>query len=116
MMGSVISIHEYKLRHGVTSEQFEATVENARNQELFDLPGLVEYHFLKRIRGTKMVEYSAIWTYENRDVWERLWGKTDNPLEKEEYPEKWKIWEDELLAPLLSQDPDRIDFAAYEEF
>ena len=31
------------------------------------------------------------------------------------YPEKWRIWEEELLAPILSGDPDVIRFTAYEE-
>lgn len=115
-MGKVISVHEYKLKDDITAEQFEAAVENAREQELFDLPGLTEYYFLKRIRGTKPVEYTAIWIYKNREVWEKIWGETDSPISKEDYPNKWKVWEDELLAPLLTQDPDRIEFAAYEEF
>ena len=115
-MSKIISIHEYKLKDDVTAERFEAAVENARKQRLFNLPGLIEYHFLKRIRGTKMVEYSAIWIHENRDIWEKLWGKADSPIPKDNYPEKWKVWADELLAPLLTQAPDRIEFAANEEF
>jgi hypothetical protein len=31
------------------------------------------------------------------------------------YPEKWKIWENEVLAPFLTQDPDTIRFTSYEE-
>jgi len=115
-MGKVISVHEYKLRDDVTADQFEAAVENARKQGLFDLPGLVEHHFLKRIRGIKKVEYIAIWVYENRAIWEKVWGTADNPIPKDKYPENWKVWEDELLSPLLTGDPDCIDFAAYEEF
>lgn len=115
-MSKIISIHEYKLKPDKTAGQFEAAVEYAREQELFDLPGLIEYHFLKRIRGTKMVEYTALWIYESRAVWEKVWGTADDPISKDKYPEKWKIWEDELLTPLLTQDPDRIEFAAYEEF
>ena len=115
-MHKVISIHEYKLKNGITGEQFEAAVESARERKLFNLPGLTDYHFLKRIRGTRQVEYTAIWIYENREVWEKLWGKADAPIQKKDYPEKWKIWEDEVLASLLTQEPDRIHFAAYEEF
>lgn len=115
-MNRVISIHEYKLKNDISGEQFEATVEKARELDLFNLPGLIEYHFLKRIRGSRNVEYSAIWIYQNREAWEKLWGKADSPIKKENYPKKWKIWEGEFLAPLLAQDPDRIDYAAYEEF
>jgi hypothetical protein len=116
MMVKIICIHEYKLKEGVSSQQFEAAVDDARKAELFSLPDLMEYHFLRRIRGTREVEFAAIWIYENRESWEKLWGKADWPVRKEDYPERWKIWEDEILAPLLAQDPDRIDFAAYEEF
>ena len=115
-MNRVISIHEYRLKSHVSEEQFEATVQMARELDLFNVPGLIEFHFLKRIRGTRQVEFIAVWIYENREAWEKLWGKADNPIEKADYPEKWKIWENELLASLLTQDPDRIDYAAYEEF
>ena len=56
MMAKITSIHEYKLRGGVASQQFEAAVEDARKAELFSLPGLMEYHFLRHIRGTREVE------------------------------------------------------------
>jgi hypothetical protein len=32
-----------------------------------------------------------------------------------EYPVKWRIWEEELLGPILSGHPDAIRFTAYEE-
>jgi hypothetical protein len=115
-MTRVISVHEYKLKSGVSSEQFEMAVKNARKRELFNLPGLIGYHFLKCIRGTRKIDYAAIWIYEDKASWEKLWGKSDNPFKKEGYPEKWKIWENEILAPLLTQDPDRIYYAAYKEF
>jgi hypothetical protein len=116
MMTKIISIHEYKLKDGVSIQQFEAAVDDAHKAELFSLPGLIEYRFLKCIRGTRGVEFAAIWIYENRESWEKLWGNVDRPVRKVDYPEKWKIWEDEILAPLLAQDPDRIEYAAYEEF
>ena len=28
---------------------------------------------------------------------------------------KWKVWENEILAPLLNRDPDTIRFTSYEE-
>jgi hypothetical protein len=115
-MSLVISVHEYQLRSGVSNEQFEAAVENARSRGLFNLPGLVEYHFLRRIRGTRKADYAAIWIYESKNSWIKLWGTPENPLKKEDYPEKWNIWENEFLAPLLTVDPDHIYFSAYEEF
>jgi hypothetical protein len=115
-MTRVISIHEYRLKNGVSFEQFEAAVDNARRRGLFNLPGLIDHHFLRRIRGTRKIEFTTIWIYENRNSWEKLWGKADDPIQKENYPEKWKIWENQILAPLLDQDPDRIDYAVYEEF
>jgi hypothetical protein len=114
-MTRIISIHEYKLRDNISGEQFETAVEEARHRGLFNLPGLVGYHFLKHIRGTRTVEYAAIWIYQDGNSWEKLWGKVDQSYTKEKYPEMWKIWEDEILAPLITQDPDHIFYAAYEE-
>lgn len=114
-MTKVISIHEYILQEGISPEHFEQAAETARNRGLFNLPGLTDYYFLKHIRGTRQSDYTAIWIYENRNVWEKLWGKPGSPFKKEDYPVLWKIWENELLAPLLSQDPDRIFYASYDE-
>ena len=114
-MSKIISIHEYLLKKNVTSEQFEKAIEQARNRRLFDLPGLIDYQFLKHIRGTRKVQYAAIWIYESKNSWEKLWGSADKPIQKEDYPEQWKIWENEILAPLLVQDPGRIYYASYEK-
>ena len=115
-MNRIMSIHEYTLRRGVSAAQFEEVVEKAKERNLFNLPGLIEYHFLKRIRGTRQVAYATIWIYENMDAWAKLWGTVENPIKKEDYPEQWKSWENEILASLLTQDPDKIFYAAYEEF
>ena len=115
-MKKVISVHEYQLKNNISDAQFESAVENARSRKLFSLPGLIDYYFLRRIRGTREVSYTAIWIYKNRDSWEKIWGEKNNPLPKNQYPEKWKIWEDEILAPLITQESDRIQYAAYEEF
>ena len=109
-MSRIISIHEYTLRPDVSAAQFEKTVEQARKRRLFNLPGLIEYYFLKRIRGTRQTDYAAIWIYENKTAWTNLWGTMNNPVKKENYPEQWKVWENELLAP------DKIFYASYEEF
>lgn len=114
-MTKVISIHEYLLKENVTGEQFEKAVENARSLRLFDLPGLIDHHFLKYIRGTRKIQYAAIWVYADRESWEKLWGTANNPIKKEDYPAKWKIWENEILAPLLAQDPDQMYYASFEE-
>jgi hypothetical protein len=53
--------------------------------------------------------------YEDRQAWERLWGTPDRPRARAEYPEAWRLWEDEVLAPFLNQEPDRIEFTTYEE-
>jgi hypothetical protein len=115
-MGKIISIHEYTLKNNVSHTQFEIAVEHARHIGLFNLPGLQKYYFLKHIRGTRKGEYAAVWIYESKDSWVKLWGTEENPKPKNEYPNNWNIWEDEILAPLLSQEPDRIFYAAYEEF
>ena len=115
-MNRIISVHEYKLKSSISGEQFELAIRNAQEHGLFNLPGLLGYHFLKRIRGTRQTDYTSVWIYQDKDSWVKLWGEPDNPVEQENYPKKWKIWENEILAPLLTQDPDRIYYASYEEF
>jgi hypothetical protein len=114
-MAKLISIHEYILNENVTGMQFEKAIEYACSLGLFDLPGLIDHRFLKYIRGTRQVQYAAIWIYADRESWEKLWGPVNNPIKKEDYPGKWKIWENEILTPLLAQDPDKIYFASFEE-
>jgi hypothetical protein len=115
-MATVISIHEYELKPGVLEDDFQQAIVMAENRGLFQLPGLVNHYMVKGIRGSRSNRYAAIWVYESRQAWERLWGSLENPLPKEEYPGKWKVWEDEFLAPLLSQAPDQINYTAYEEW
>ncbi|NIO09828.1 MAG: hypothetical protein GTO40_18210 [Deltaproteobacteria bacterium] len=114
-MPRIISIHEYILKPGVDEKDFERAIRQAQDRGLLRLPGLVEHRIVKGIRGSRCGCYAAIWVYESRKAWERLWGKPDRPPTKKDYPESWKVWEDQVLAPFLSQDPDRINFTAYEE-
>jgi hypothetical protein len=61
---------------------------------------------LKGLKGAHQAGYSAIWIYESQEAWEMLWGPLECPVQPPEYPEKWKIWENEILAPFLTQHPD----------
>ena len=115
ILSQIISIHEYVLKPDVDERQFERAIQEAQESGLLRLPGLVRCHFVKGIRGTRRGRYAAIWVYESRRAWEELWGPLDRPRGKQAYPENWRIWEDEVLAPFLAQDPDRITFTAYEE-
>ena len=114
-MPKVISIHEYVLKPGVDAHQFENALRIAQGHGLFQLPGLLAYHVVKGIKGARQSQYTAIWIYESREAWEALWGSVEHPRRKHEYPANWQVWEDEILAPLLTQDPDTITFASYEE-
>ncbi len=114
-MLKVISIHEYVLKPEIDDEQFEQALGIAQERALFYLPGLADYHIVKGIKGTRKGCYTAIWVYESREAWEALWGTVDAPRNKHEYPANWQVWENELLAPLLSQEPDTITFTSYEE-
>jgi hypothetical protein len=114
-MPRIISIHEYDLKPGSNPVRFEQALEDAEARGLFDLPGLMAHHFVKGVKGARRDTYAAVWIYESREAWERLWGTLGNPLERTEYPEKWRIWEEEMLAPILSSHPDAITFTAYEE-
>jgi hypothetical protein len=115
-MGMIVSIHHYTLRAGVSDGQFKSCVAAAEERGLFNLPALAGYYFLKGIKGTRKEGYSAVWIYESREAWENLWGPADQPHEKNRYPHSWIAWEDEILVPVLDDDPDRIDFTSYECF
>ena|SRR5437773_10810497 len=114
-MARIISVHEYDLKQGSNPAQFEQALRDAEARGLFDLPGLMGHHFVKGVKGATRDAYAAVWVYESREAWERLWGTIERPREREEYPEKWRIWEEEILAPVLSGHPDAIRFTAYEE-
>jgi hypothetical protein len=71
--------------------------------------------FLKELKGTRRGAYAAIWIFESREAWERLWGSPEAPRPATDYPDKWKVWENVILAPFLTQDPDKIGFTSYLE-
>ena len=114
-MGRIVSIHEYDLKPGINAEQFEQVLRDAEARGLLELPGLVAHHFVKGVRGVRRGAYAALWIYESREAWEHLWGTPEHPRPSRQYPESWKVWEEDLLAPFLSDHPDRIRFTAYEE-
>ena len=114
-MARVISVHEYELRPGVQEAGFERAIHDAENRGLLDLPGLAQHHFLRGLKGARRGAYTAIWIFESREAWERLWGTAEAPLPSAKYLENWKIWENEILAPFLTQDSDTIRFTSYEE-
>jgi len=114
-MGRIVSIHEYDLKPGTDPQQFERTLRDAEARGLLRLPGLVAHHFLKGVKGVRRGAYTALWIYESRAAWERLWGTAEQPRPPQEYPAAWKVWEQEVLAPFLSDHPDAIRYTAYEE-
>ena len=110
----IVSIHEYELATDATPAEFEAVVSEAESRDLFALSGLVDYEFLHCIKGARADQYTAIWRYESRAAWRELWGPVDDPVPKSAYPEEWQTWENELLSPVLAEDPDEITFTSYE--
>jgi hypothetical protein len=114
-MSKVICIHEYILRPGVSERRFVKAILNAKERGLLRLPGLVDYYLVKGIRGFRNGLYAAVWIYESKEAWESLWGPIDKPLLKTDYPENWKVWENDVLLPFLDQDPDKIKFTSYQE-
>lgn len=113
----VISVHHYELTEGVDPSDFRDAVEEAVSRDLFDnIPGLVDYRIGRGIRGARSGKFAAVWIYESKEAWVDLWGPVGDPVPKAEYPDAWLTWEDELLAPLLVEDPDKIEFTSYESF
>lgn len=114
-MARVVSIHEYELKAGTDASAFETAIRRAEDRGLFAIPGLVSYHFMRGLKGMRAGRYAAVWIYESREAWQRLWGTPEQPLHFADYPASWRIWEEEILAPLLDRIPDKISFTTYEE-
>ena len=114
-MSRIFAVHEYVLKPGVDVSEFERAIRQADQRGLLVLPGLVDHFFLKGLKGCRNGCYAAIWVFENRAAWERLWGTPDHPIGKQDYPSNWKVWEDEVLAPFLDREPDTITYTDYEE-
>ncbi|TXL72809.1 hypothetical protein FHP25_23850 [Vineibacter terrae] len=114
-MPKIVSIHEYELKPGIDAGAFERAIQDAKARGLLRLPGLVAHHVVKGIKGARAGRYAAVWIYESRDAWQLLWGTPEHPRRFDAYPANWRIWEEEILAPLLDRTPDRITFTAYEE-
>jgi hypothetical protein len=114
-MALVISVHEYELKPDVDEAAFENAIRDAERRGLFNLPGLTSHYFLRGFKGHRRGTYAALWIFESAKAWESLWGPADCPKPAEEYPESWKIWEREILASFLKQDPDTIRFTTYAE-
>lgn len=112
----IVSVHVFELAEGIGPDAVEAAIEEAESRDLFDLEGLERYRFLYGIKGSRRGLYAALWEYASRDAWESLWGPVDDPKSKEEYPESWNEWEDDLLAPLITTDPDEIQYTTYRVF
>jgi hypothetical protein len=110
----LVSVHHYELADSTTDAAFREAVAEAETRDLFDLPGLAEYRFLHGVKGAREGRYAAQWVYESHEAWAGLWGPADDPLPPSEYPERWHVWEDELLDPLLVGDADDIEFTTYE--
>ena len=114
-MTRIISIHEYTLKPEVIEAQFKDAIQKAQDRHLLQLPGLEAVHFLHGIKGKCAGQFTALWIYESREAWERLWGTPEQPRSKIDYLEIWKIWEEEILAPILDGDQDQIDYTTFEE-
>jgi len=114
-MGRILAIHEYPLKEGVEEVEFERAIRQAEQRGLLKLPGLIEHHFLKGVKGERSGCYAALFVFESREAWERLWGRPERPLGKQNYPANWQVWENEVLAPFLSRDPDTIAYTDYEQ-
>jgi hypothetical protein len=114
-MKMIWSLHEYDILKTASEMEFEKAILRARENGLVHLPGLREIHFLKGIRGQRREKYAALWGYESFNTWNQNWGPLHDPRKKENYPENWKIWENEILDPFLKGDPDDISFTTYQE-
>lgn len=113
----IVSVHHYELAESTDPADFREAVSEAFSRRLFEnVPGLIEYRIGHGIRGARAGSFAAVWTYESKEAWTDVWGPVGEPVPKSDYPEPWRTWEDELLDPLLAEDPDTIDYTSYEIF
>lgn len=111
----VVSVHHYELAESAAPSEFREAVSAAVNRGLFEqIPGLIEYRIGHGIRGARTGEFAALWVYESKEAWVDVWGPVGDPVAKSDYPEPWLTWEDELLDPILADDPDTITYTSYE--
>jgi len=110
----IVSIHQYELADSAGPDDFRDAVATAVDENLFgDIPGLVDYRIGRGIKGSRMDQFAAVWMYESKDSWEAVWGPAGDPVPKSAYPDAWLRWEDELLGPVLADDPDTIEYTSY---
>jgi hypothetical protein len=111
----ITSVHHYELAESAEPADFHEAVEEALSRDLFEsIPALVDYQILRGIRGERTDEFAAVWMYESIEAWTEVWGPIGEPVPKTEYPDEWLTWEDDLLDPILAEDPDKIEYTSYE--
>jgi hypothetical protein len=111
----IVSIHHYELAESANPSDFHDAVAEAVRRDLFEqIPGLVDYRIGRGIKGDRTGHFAAVWTYESEEAWIDLWGPPDDPVPKTAYPHAWRVWEADLLAPILAEDPDEIRYTSYD--
>jgi hypothetical protein len=111
----IVSIHQYELADSASPTDFRDAVTMAVDENLFDaIPGLVDYRIGRGIKGSRTDQFAAVWVYESKASWEAVWGPVDDPVPKPAYPDAWLRWEDDLLDPVLADDPNNIEYPSYE--
>ena len=113
-MGRIFSVHEYDLHAEIGAAKFERAIREAETSRLLEIPGLTSHFFLRGVKGERTGRHAALYVYENREAWERIWGPPTRPLPPEAYPPGWRRWEG-ILAPLLDRPAETTRFTAYEE-
>lgn len=56
----IVSIHHYELADGITINDFEEVIGEAKERRLFDIPGLSNNQFLYGIKVTHRPIYSIV--------------------------------------------------------
>ena len=112
-MARVISVHEYELKPASRKPLSSAPCMTP-NAAVSSTSRAHRPPFPSRPEGSTARAYTAIWIFESREAWERLWGTVEAPRPPSEYPELENLG-DRILASFLTQDPDTIRFTSYEE-
>jgi len=72
-MGRIISIHEYDLKPGLTSSSLSKPCATLKHG-VAPAPRARGSLFCQRGERCPPRAYAALWIYESREAWERLWA------------------------------------------
>lgn len=108
-MSRIYAIHEYELKRGVMSNEFESAIVNKLAN--LHMTGLVSKHLLRGYKGERKGKYAVLWIFESQEALEKLFGTETRPLPE---PPDFVGYEN-FIAKYIDREPMQITFTDYCE-